>query len=126
MAWLNKGVPLMAFPEGKRSHDGRLMKFKGGIFSMATKSKVPIVPISVSHTHAIMPSNALFPVQPGYGKLRVHVHAAIPTEGKSEVELEELVRVALLSELPIDQHPLPDQEALVEHEEDKKIMESIS
>ena len=116
----------MAFPEGKRSHDGRLMKFKGGIFSMATKSKVPIVPISVSHTHAIMPSNALFPVQPGYGKLRVHVHAAIPTEGKSEVELEELVRVALLSELPIDQHPLPDQEALVEHEEDKKIMESIS
>ena len=123
VAWLSKGVPLMAFPEGARSHDGRLMKFKGGIFSMATRSNVPIVPISVSHAHAIMPGNALFPVQPGSGKLRVHVHAAIETEGKTEEELEELVRAALLSELPMDQQPLTVEKTSGEQEEDKRALE---
>lgn len=106
--WLNNGVPLMAFPEGKRSQDGRLMDFKGGIFSMAVKSKVPIVPISISNTHAVMPTNGLFPVQAGAGKLHVHVHPPIDVEGKSDKELSELVRAALLSKIPLDQHPLPE------------------
>jgi len=106
IAWLKKGVPLMAFPEGKRSLDGRLMDFKGGIFSMAVKTKVPIVPISIANTHAVMPSNALFPVQNGAEKLHVHVHEAIDTEGLSEAEIADAVRAALLSKLPKDQHPI--------------------
>mmetsp|Transcript_1717 Transcript_1717/g.2468 ORF Transcript_1717/g.2468 Transcript_1717/m.2468 type:complete len:361 (+) Transcript_1717:3-1085(+) len=101
--WLNNGMSLMAFPEGKRSPDGRLMEFKKGIFSMAIKSNVPIVPISISNTHAIMPANALFPVQSGEGKLHVHVHSPITVDGKDESELEELVRSSLLSKLPLDQ-----------------------
>jgi len=106
VAWLQKGVPLMAFPEGTRSKDGRLSDFKGGMFSMAVKSKVPIVPISISNTHAVFPSNALMPIQMGAGKLHVHVHPPIDVEGKSEEELARLVREALLSKLPFDQHPL--------------------
>lgn len=105
--WLKNGVPLMAFPEGKRSHDGRLMDFKGGIFSMAVKAGVPIVPISISNTHAIMPGTALFPVQRGKGKLHVHVHSPISVDNKSEAELAELVKVMLLSKMPLEQHPLP-------------------
>eukprot|EP00542_Grammatophora_oceanica_P011088 CAMPEP_0194027430 /NCGR_PEP_ID=MMETSP0009_2-20130614/1578_1 /TAXON_ID=210454 /ORGANISM="Grammatophora oceanica, Strain CCMP 410" /LENGTH=340 /DNA_ID=CAMNT_0038666487 /DNA_START=96 /DNA_END=1118 /DNA_ORIENTATION=+ len=105
VSWLKNGVPLMAFPEGMRSPDGKLMNFKGGVFSMATKTQVPIVPISVGHTHAVMPGNALFPVQAGRGKLHIHVHKPITTTGKSEEELGEEVRAALLSEMPFDQHP---------------------
>lgn len=96
----------MAFPEGARSEDGRLMNFKGGIFSMATKANVPIVPISLSHTHAVMPANSLFPVQPGNGKLHVHVHESIDPNGKTDDELAALVQEALLSQMPRDQHPL--------------------
>ena len=96
----------MAFPEGMRSPDGRLMEFKGGIFSMALKTGVPVVPISLSHTHAIMPGNALFPVQPGKGTLHVHVHKAIESKGKTDEELQELVKESLLSQLPEYQHPL--------------------
>lgn len=114
--WLQKGVPLMAFPEGKRSKDGRLDEFKGGIFSMAVKAKVPIVPISISNTHAIMPSNALFPFQSGSGKLHVHIHEPIDVEGRSEEELVELVREALLSRMPLEQHPLVLQSE--DHDED--------
>lgn len=106
IGWLQKGIPLMAFPEGKRSMDGRLMDFKGGVFSMAVREKVPIVPISIANTHAVMPSNALFPVQNGAGKLAVHIHEAIDTEGLSEGEIADAVRAALLSKLPKDQHPL--------------------
>lgn len=106
IGWLKKGVPIMAFPEGKRSYDGRLADFKGGLFAMAVKCKVPIVPISLSHTHAVMPSNSLFPVQSGNGKLRVHVHDPIDTTDKSEAELSERVRTTFLSTLPCCQHPL--------------------
>lgn len=106
VAYLTNGVPLMAFPEGKRSSDGRLAEFKGGIFSMAVKAGVPIVPISISNTNAIMPSNALFPFQSGKGKLHVHVHEPIFVEGKNEKELAELVKNKLLSRMPLEQHPL--------------------
>lgn len=104
--WLKKGVPLMAFPEGKRSQDGRLMEFKGGLFSMAKMTKVPIVPITIINAHAVMPSYGLLPVQRGRGKLHVHVHDAIDTTGKTEEQLGDLVREAFLSQLPADQHPL--------------------
>ena len=96
----------MAFPEGMRSPDGRLMEFKKGIFSLATKANVPIVPITLSNTHAVMPGYALFPVQSGKGKIHVHIGQAIDAEGKSEVELEELVRAEFLAHLPNSQLPL--------------------
>ena len=96
----------MAFPEGERSPDGRLLDFKGGLFSMAVKAKVPIVPLSIANAHAVMPGAGLLPVQTGKGKLRVFVHEPIDVEGKSEEEMVALVREALLRELPMDQHPL--------------------
>ena len=99
----------MAFPEGRRSPDGRLMDFKGGLFSMAVKTKVPIIPITIGHANSVMPGNALFPVQTGTGKLHIHIHDAIDTEGKSDAELVELVREAFLSTLPFNQPPLDEE-----------------
>mmetsp|Transcript_2243 Transcript_2243/g.4925 ORF Transcript_2243/g.4925 Transcript_2243/m.4925 type:complete len:349 (-) Transcript_2243:2335-3381(-) len=107
IGWLKKGVPLMAFPEGKRStQQGRLMEFKGGLFSMAIKTGVPVVPISLSHTHAIFPPYGLLPVQSGRGKLHVHVHEPIDSQGKTEQELSELVRQAFCDQLPECQLPM--------------------
>ncbi|KAL7435617.1 hypothetical protein ACHAXH_002712 [Discostella pseudostelligera] len=106
ITYLKNGTPIMAFPEGARSPDGRLMPFKGGIFSMAVKAKVPIVPLSLSNTHAVFPSVGFLPVQSGRDKLRVYVHDPIDVEGKSEEEIAFEVRRALLRELPLDQHPL--------------------
>ena len=110
VSWLGKGVPLMAFPEGKQSDDDKLMEFKGGIFSMAVRAKVPIVPLSISNTHAIMPANALLPFQSGAGKLHVHIHPPIDVEGKKEDELADMVQTVLLSKMPLDQHPVVVEE----------------
>jgi 1-acyl-sn-glycerol-3-phosphate acyltransferase len=73
---------------------------------MANKANVPIVPISISNTHEIMPSNALFPFQKGKGRLHVHVHEPIYAEGRNEKELAELVKEKLLSRMPLTQHPV--------------------
>lgn len=73
---------------------------------MAVKAKVPIVPLSISNAYAVMPAEGFVPVQSGKGKLRVYVHDPIDVEGKTEEEISQQVREALLSELPKDQHPL--------------------
>ena len=96
----------MAFPEGQRSRDGHLMEFKGGLFAMASKTKAPIIPITISHTHSVMPSNSFFPVQPGGGKLHIHVHDPIDSVGRSEEELADQVRAAFVQTLPLEQPPL--------------------
>jgi len=102
------------------------MDFKGGAFSMAVREKVPIVPITISNAYATMPSNSFFPVQSGAGKLSVHVHPAIDVEGKSEDELENLVRTAIMSKLPLDQlpHPKEEIEAPVDEGENNKELQA--
>ena len=96
----------MAFPEGMRSRDGRLMEFKKGLFSLAVKANVPIVPITLCNTHAIMPTYSFLPVQSGTGKVHVHVGDPIYPAGETESELEVLVRNEFLTHLPADQLPL--------------------
>ena len=106
LAFFRAAKTKVAFPEGARSPDGRLMDFKGGSFSMAMKANVDIVSISIANAHAVMPGLGFLPVQEGRDKLRVFVHDAISVEGKDEGQIAREVREALLSELPEDQHPL--------------------
>merc|ERR1711957_314963 len=103
--YLKNGVPLFVFPEGMRSKSGRLLDFKGGMFAIARKTEVPIIPLSISHSYAVWPAYALLPSQRGAKKLHVHVHDPIETEGKTEEELEELVLQAFLDNLPNVQLP---------------------
>lgn len=47
---LNKGAPVLFFPEGTRSRDKCLAGFKKGAFSVACKAGVDIVPITLIGT----------------------------------------------------------------------------
>jgi len=126
--YLKKGVGVFAFPEGTRSRSGRMMPFKGGVFAMATKAGVPIVPITVCGTYYTYPSQAILPLRPNpvddnwlhaalleqgivpagaaEEALEVHIHPQISSDGRTEAELEELTRAAILSKLPKVNHPL--------------------
>src|SRR5271157_1324346 len=44
---IREGKSVMTFPEGTRSRDGEIKPFKQGIFHLAIKSGVPIIPVSI-------------------------------------------------------------------------------
>jgi 1-acyl-sn-glycerol-3-phosphate acyltransferase len=71
------GASLIAFPEGSRSADGRVGRFKGGIFLLAIESGLPVVPVTVVNSRAVMPRDRLM-VCPA--RVRVVLHASIPTK----------------------------------------------
>jgi long-chain acyl-CoA synthetase len=77
-ATLEAGTPLLIFPEGTRSIDGKMAHFKPAIGSMAMATGKPVLPIYLSGTHAAMPKGGtLWPRQRQIGAT---VGPAIPAE----------------------------------------------
>jgi 1-acyl-sn-glycerol-3-phosphate acyltransferase len=107
IAHLKNGVHLCTFPEGTRSKSGRLHAFKNGAFKMAQKAGAPVVPLSICNAHKVNPPYWIFPFIASHGVAKVVVHAPIESIGKTEEELAEAVRLAMISGLPEDQKPLP-------------------
>jgi 1-acyl-sn-glycerol-3-phosphate acyltransferase len=58
---LNKGELLGIYPEGTRSHDGRLYKGKVGVAVMAIRAGVPVVPCAMVGTFEIQPPGQVLP-----------------------------------------------------------------
>ncbi len=52
---LKKGMPLVIFPEGGRTADGKIQPFLAGAFFMAIKANVDIVPIALIGTYELLP-----------------------------------------------------------------------
>ncbi len=65
-------------PEGTRSRDGTLGRFKLGAFRLAVATGAPIVPVVVRGAGSLMPPGRWW-VQPG--KVTVEVKAPVATEG---------------------------------------------
>jgi len=65
------GVSVVFFPEGTRSADGRLGRFKKGGFVMARQLGLPILPVSISGSWRVLPKGSLLP-RPGTIRVRIH------------------------------------------------------
>jgi 1-acyl-sn-glycerol-3-phosphate acyltransferase len=70
-ARLSDEPSLVVFPEGTRSPDGRVGRFKGGVFLLAIRAGRPVVPLTVVGTGRIMRKGELT-VRPGTVELIVH------------------------------------------------------
>ncbi|MFZ3555741.1 MULTISPECIES: lysophospholipid acyltransferase family protein [unclassified Streptomyces] len=58
---LRRGELLGIYPEGTRSHDGRLYKGKVGVAAMALKAQAPVVPCAMIGTFEAQPPGQVIP-----------------------------------------------------------------
>lgn len=52
---IRKGNSILIFPEGTRSPDGKMQRFREGAFRLAVNLKVPIIPVIIEGTHEALP-----------------------------------------------------------------------
>lgn len=102
---LRAGQSFLIYPEGTRSPDGRLQRFKKGAVVMAIKAGVPIVPMICVGAHKVMAKRSL-KIRPG----EIHVEFLDPIDSsKFTVEerdvLNERVYQAMAAALPSEQRP---------------------
>lgn len=58
--WIDRGVSVAIFPEGTRSKDGEIHRFKVGAFELARKAEVPILPVVLKGTERLINKNRTF------------------------------------------------------------------
>lgn len=95
---VKQGIHMTIYVEGHRSLDGKLLPFKKGPFYLAEACQIPVVPVTISGTHSVMPKGR-FAIRPG--EVTITFHPAIEPENFGSRELlMEKVRRAINSGLP--------------------------
>ncbi len=92
-----RGVCILFYAEGTRSPDGNVHAFKKGGVTLALRSRLPIVPVSVSGTRKFLPKGCAV-IRPG-GKVKLVLGEPISTDGldiEARDELNERVRQVVL------------------------------
>ena len=85
--WLERGVPVMIFPEGTRSQTDELLPFKDGAFRLAIETGADVLPIALSGTRKSLPKHS-WRFQPA--RARVTVGAPIATAGMTVADVPRL------------------------------------
>jgi 1-acyl-sn-glycerol-3-phosphate acyltransferase len=92
---------LIVFPEGTRSTDGSVARFKGGTFLVAIDAGLPVVPVSIEGSRHVMLKGRLMTCP---GAVTMTVHEPIPTKGVGRDgarELAETVRGVVRGDLTV-------------------------
>ncbi len=84
---LRSGMPLVIFPEGGRSPDGRPQDFLPGCAFMAIKAQVPLIPLTLIGTYELLPMHT-YHLNPR--PLLIVIGKPILTEGRSANAAEAL------------------------------------
>ena len=84
---LKSGMPLVIFPEGGRTSDGRIQPFLPGAFFLAIKAQVEVVPVALAGTYDLLPMNT-YHIKPR--PLEMRIGNPIATAGLTLREMEQL------------------------------------
>lgn len=84
---LKNGYSLVIFPEGTRSKSNDIGELKAGSFKLATKAKVPIIPVTIKGSYKLMEANGN-KIKPA--EVEMYIHPIIETASLSKEETEGL------------------------------------
>jgi 1-acyl-sn-glycerol-3-phosphate acyltransferase len=86
---LKKGnTSIFLFPEGTRTRNGQVGRFKRGAFTIARDLHLPIVPVSIIGAYEALPKglNCIIP-----GKIKIIFHQPIDTTHLTDENLNETI-----------------------------------
>ena len=93
---LRQGEPLVIFPEGGRSPDGRLQAFRPGAFRLALATGAPVVPVTIAGAFEAWPAQRRLP-RPGRIVITYHAPldgSALPPDADRKARPELLMALA--------------------------------
>ena len=93
---LEAGHTVVVYPEGTRSTDGTIGEFRSGALRLAQDCGVPIVPVAVLGTAAVLPKGGHYSPAP----MRVHIGDPVDPATTSAAQLREQVIALRDNRLP--------------------------
>ncbi len=96
---LKQGKNLIIFPEGTRTRDGKVGKFKNIFAILSVELDIPIIPVSISGAFAALPRDSVMPK--AGTKISVHYLPLVSPAGHSYTSLAETVKSHIVSKIKI-------------------------
>ena len=88
---LKNGMSVVIFPEGTRSHDGQMGKFKRGAFLISEELQLPILPVTIDGNYDVMSRHAW---NVTWHPVHMTIHAPVmprSNSGTDETELKAIM-----------------------------------
>lgn len=79
---LSKGISMAIFPEGTRTHDGKMGEFKRGAFMLAGQLERPVVPITINGSFHVFNRNATIV---SHHALELIIHAPLSVDYQKQI-----------------------------------------
>lgn len=97
---LKGGMSVVVFPEGSRTLDGKMHRFKRGAYQLAMEFQLPVVPITIDGAYSVMPRRGAKLPRPGHIILTIHKPIHAPADGHDLQKLMDESYNAIHSALP--------------------------
>jgi 1-acyl-sn-glycerol-3-phosphate acyltransferase len=99
---LQRGAALMIVPEGERTVDGHLQRFKPGAFRLAVSLDVPVLPVTIVGGNDCWPPGRVVPRR---GRITITYHPTLRADSSLDArlaarDLAHRTRTAILSAMP--------------------------
>ncbi|MDR2233645.1 MAG: 1-acyl-sn-glycerol-3-phosphate acyltransferase [Tannerella sp.] len=88
---LKNGASLVVFPEGSRTHTGKMGRFRKGAFQLAIDQHLPLVPITLNGPYKVMASNS-FRIFPHL--MEMVIHPPVVADAAKFTDLKDLQQFA--------------------------------
>lgn len=108
---LQGGVSLVVFPEGARTWDGNMRRFKRGAFQLANELQLPLLPITINGSFCVQPRSRGYVSFVDWHPLTMTIHPVLPPCEPTDEAERELMQKAydiIASRLEPSNQPAPE------------------